>query len=260
MQGTIETHATHREVELLETLRAQGGSARTAKLAEMLGVSEETVRRTVKALAKSGLVERVHGGVYLSNSEALSPVGLRLGTRTREKLRIAAEVARLVSPGSCVFLDVGSTTAFVAEALVAREDLTIVTNGLHTAHALAGKTDSRVFFAGGELMADVGGTFGQDAIAFVHRFTLDMAVFSIDAIDPQAGFLLSSPAEADLARAVAALARRTIVAADAAKFGKSAPIIAFPPDAVDLVVTDQSPKPAFRAQLDTWEIETVVAR
>ncbi|MEO9461067.1 MAG: DeoR family transcriptional regulator, partial [Marinomonas sp.] len=102
MSDTTEIHATHREVELLETLRAQGGSARTAKLAETLSVSEETVRRTVKALAKSGLVERVHGGVYLSNSEALSPVGMRLGTRTQEKLSIAREVAKLIPSGSSV--------------------------------------------------------------------------------------------------------------------------------------------------------------
>ncbi|WP_197916847.1 DeoR/GlpR family DNA-binding transcription regulator [Thiosulfatihalobacter marinus] len=260
MQDAPEPRATHREVELLETLRAHGGSARTARLAEILGVSEETVRRAVKALAKSGLVERVHGGVYLSNSEALSPVGMRLGTRTQEKLRIAAEVARLIPPGSSVFLDVGSTTAFVAEALIAHDDLTIITNGLHAAHALAGKTDGRVFLAGGEMMADVGGTFGQSTIAFIQHFNIDTAVFSTDAVDLQAGFLLSSPAEADLARSVAALARRTVVVADGAKFGKSAPIVAFPPEAADLVVTDHAPKPAFRAQLDAWEIETVVAR
>ncbi|PSL17496.1 DeoR/GlpR family DNA-binding transcription regulator [Shimia abyssi] len=259
MAEQTETHATHREVELLETLRTQGGSARTAKLAQTLGVSEETVRRTVKALAKSGLVERVHGGVYLSNSEALSPVGMRLGTRTQEKLAIAREVAKLIPGGSSVFLDVGSTTAFVAEALTNHKDLTVITNGLHAAHALSGQNGNRVFLAGGEVTAVEGGTFGQDAISFVERFSIDTAVFSIDGVDPTSGFLLAAPAEADLARTVAARAQRTIVACDTAKFGKRAPIVAFPPNSVDIVVTDQDVKSAFRKRLETWEIETIVA-
>ncbi|MEP2532185.1 DeoR/GlpR family DNA-binding transcription regulator [Shimia sp.] len=260
MSDTTEIHATHREVELLETLRAQGGSARTAKLAETLSVSEETVRRTVKALAKSGLVERVHGGVYLSNSEALSPVGMRLGTRTQEKLSIAREVAKLIPSGSSVFLDVGSTTAFVAEALANHKDLTVITNGLHAAHALAGQNGNRVFLAGGELMTVEGGAFGQETIKFVERFSIDTAVFSIDGVDPDAGFLLTAPSEADLARAVAARAQRTIVGCDNAKFGKRAPIVAFPHDDVDLVVTDQELKPAFRKQLEMWEIETILTK
>ena len=68
MSKKAEKHANHREVELMDTLRGFGGSARTSNLAGALNVSEETVRRTVKALAKSGLVQRGHGGVYLTNA------------------------------------------------------------------------------------------------------------------------------------------------------------------------------------------------
>ncbi|SFM67835.1 DeoR/GlpR family DNA-binding transcription regulator [Shimia aestuarii] len=259
MSDIKEPHATHREVELLDTLRSEGGSARTARLAEMLNVSEETVRRTVKALAKAGRVERVHGGVYLSNTEALSPVGLRLETRTAEKLAIAREVARQIPSGSSVFLDVGSTTAFVAEALAAHKDLTIITNGLHAANALAAQGTHRVFFAGGELLPDIGGTVGKGAIEFVTQFSIDTAVFSIDGVDLNSGFLLTVSSEADLARAVAARAQRTIVACDSAKFGSRAPIVAFPTGCVDLVVSDQPLAPAFTTQFALWEVEAIIA-
>ena len=108
-----EPHATHREVELLDTLRGLGGSARTANLAEVLNVSEETVRRTVKALAKAGLVQRVHGGVYLANTEALTPVISRLGKRSEEKARIAAAAVELIPNGSRVFVYFGRSSCFV---------------------------------------------------------------------------------------------------------------------------------------------------
>lgn len=255
-----ETHSTHREVELLDTLRSFGGSARTANLADALQVSEETIRRTVKALAKAGLVERVHGGVYLSNAEALTPVVSRLAKRSAEKARIASAAAELIPNGSCVFLDVGSTTAHVAEKLKSHRNLTVVTNGLHAAQALVAVNDNRVFLAGGEMRMVESGTFGPDAIAFVSRFNIDTAIISVDGVDDRAGFLLAGAAEADLARAVASRARRTIVVADHTKFGQTAPIVACAPTDVDVVITDKPLRPAFRTRFEAWDVELIVVK
>lgn len=252
-----DNHATHREVELLDTLRSFGGSARTSNLAEALNVSEETIRRTVKALAKSGLVQRVHGGVYLSNSEALSPVGARISTRSAEKARVAEKAAELIPNGSCIFLDVGSTTVYLAECLRNHRDLTVVTNSLQVGQIFLNSGNTRVFMAGGQLSLVEAGTFGPDTMAFVERFNIDTAVISIDGFDDASGFLLSSPAEADLARMVSSHARRTIVITDNIKFGQSAPIIACDPMDVDIIVTDKAPGKSFQACLQKWEIELI---
>jgi DeoR family glycerol-3-phosphate regulon repressor len=253
-----ESHSTHREVELLERLRALGGSARTSNLAETLNVSEETVRRTVKALAKAGLVQRAHGGVYLSNTEAQAPVGTRLEKRSKAKGKIAAAAADMIPSGSCVFLDVGSTTAHVAESLKIHRNLTVVTNGLHAAHALVNHNENQVFMAGGALHQIECGTFGSDTIAFVEKFNIDIAVISIDGFDCATGFLLASAAEASLARSVTQRAKRVIVVMDETKFGQSAPMIACAPTDVDAVLIDKMPGEMFRRQLEAWDIEIIV--
>lgn len=254
-----EPHSTHREVELLDTLRSLGGSARTSALAEVLSVSEETIRRTVKALVRAELVQRVHGGVYLTNKDALSPVASRLGKHSEEKGRIATRAARLIPDGSCVFLDVGSTTAFVAERLKDHRDLTVVTNAVTPAQSLIGRNNNKVFLAGGEMRELEAGTFGADTVSFVTRFNIDTAILSVDGIDAVNGFLLAGATEADLARAVVARARRCIVVADHSKFGQSAPIVACVPDLIDMLVTDRALKPMFERRLQDWEIEVVVA-
>lgn len=254
----MDTHATHREVELMDKLRSMGGSARTAVLAESLDVSEETVRRTVKALAKSGLVQRVHGGVYLTNTEAMTPVGTRLAKRPEEKARIAAAAAGLVPNGSCVFLDVGSTTAFVAEHLKSHRDLTVVTNGLHVAQALINAKKTRVFLAGGELRRVEGGMFGPETIRFVETFKLDVAVISVDGFDPNSGFLLAGASEADLARRVIERAHRTIVVTDHTKFGQNAPMVACQPGDVETVVTDRPLPEQMAACLTELNVEIMV--
>ncbi|MEI4197099.1 DeoR/GlpR family DNA-binding transcription regulator [Roseovarius sp. E0-M6] len=257
---TTDTHTTHREVELLETLRGWGGSARTAALAEALGVSEETVRRTVKALAKGGRVHRVHGGVYLANSDAGAPVRSRLEKYAAEKTRIAAAAAGLIPNGACIFLDVGSTTAFVAEALRDHRDLTVVTNGLYAAQSLVRRNGNTVWLAGGELREAELGTFGTSAMAFVERFNIDMAVLSVDGIDPDSGFLIAGAAEAELARAVTKHARRNLVVVGQTKFGQTAPMVACAPTAIDLLVTDAPLQPVFEKRMLDWDIELVVAR
>ena len=67
LSKTAEIYSSHRAHELLEVLRENGGSCRTAELAGLLNVSEETVRRSIKHLAKEGVVIKVHGGVLLAN-------------------------------------------------------------------------------------------------------------------------------------------------------------------------------------------------
>lgn len=253
-----EHHATHREVELLDTLRNFGGSARTAMLAEKLNVSEETVRRTVKALAKSGLVQRVHGGVYLANTEALTPVATRIGRRSQEKAQIAAAAAELIPARSSVFLDVGSTTVYVAENLRNHRALTVVTNSLQAAQALAGINDNKVFLAGGQLQTVENGVFGSETIEYVSRFNIDTAVISIDGFDDRSGFLLAGAQEADLARTVSRKARRTIVVSDHTKFGQNAPMIACDAADVDVLVTDRPPSAAYQRLLSRWDIEVAV--
>ncbi len=258
MAETLEPHATHREVELLDKLRGFGGSARTAALAEAMDVSEETIRRTVKALAKSGLVQRVHGGVYLPNTEAMTPVVSRLGKRPQEKARIAAAAAGMIPSGSCIFLDVGSTTAFLAENLKNHRDLTVVTNGLHAAQSLVNKNNNRVFMAGGELSVVEGGVFGPETIAFVEQFNIDVAVVSADGYDPKSGFLLAAATEAALARVVIERAHRTIVVTDHTKFGQNAPMVACGPGDVDTVVTDRALSPQMAECMARYDVEVVV--
>lgn len=254
----VDQHTTHREVELLDRLRGLGGSARTAALAEAMDVSEETVRRTVKALAKSGLVQRVHGGVYLPNTEALTPIVSRLGKRPEEKARIARVAASLIPSGACIFLDVGSTTAFLAETLRNHRDLTVVTNGLHAAQALVNKKNNRVFLAGGELRLTENGVFGAQTIAFVEGFNIDVAVLSVDGYDPKSGFLHASAHEADLARAVVRRAHRTIVVTDYTKFGKNAPMVACVPEQIDTLVTDRPLKPKMARRMKAQGVEVIV--
>jgi DeoR family transcriptional regulator, glycerol-3-phosphate regulon repressor len=254
-----KTRTNHREVEVLEALRQLGGAARNANLADLLGVSEETIRRTTKSLAKTDLVRRVHGGSYLPESGAGAGVFSRLALRRGEKGRIGAAAVALIPDGACVFLDVGSTTAFVAQALNARHGLDVVTNSLNAAQAMAEQPGNRVFVAPGQLKRDDWGMFGSETINYLETFSLDVAIMSVDAIDSSRGFLLRGAQEAAVARAAITHADQTIVVADHQKFGQKAPMLVCPPKSVDVVVTDKPLEPDMAQSFADWGVRALNA-
>lgn len=252
-----KSRSNHREVEVLDALRQLGGAARNANLADVLGVSEETIRRTTKALAKADLVRRVHGGSYLADAEAGAGVFSRLGLRSGEKSRIAEAAAAMIPEGACIFLDVGSTSTFVAQSLGGRANLTVVTNSLNVAQSLGNSEGCRVFLAGGELRRTEWGAFGVDTVRYLENFQFDVAILSVDAIDADGGFLLAGQEEATVSRAVVDRTRRVIVVADHQKFNKRAPMVLCAPQSVDVVVTDQPVSAAFAQRFKDWGVELV---
>lgn len=236
-----------------------GGSMRINSIAEALDVSEETVRRNVRRLSDEGLVHKVHGGVLLQHGSTELSFAQRMDENPRPKQRIAAHVAGLISNGSSLFLDIGSTTAFIASALRNHHDLYVVTNSVAVAHGLAARNGNRVFMPGGELRPHDGGIFGEEVLDFVGQFRTDFAVLSTAAINARDGFMLFDLEEARYSRAIMANARTRIVAADSTKFGRTAPISLTAPSTVDLLITNAAPPRDIRDAAERWATEIVVA-
>ena len=259
--------ATHREREIIESLRLSGGSSRIQPLAVQLGVSEETIRRNVKKLADDGLVQKDHGGVHLPDTEIEPSFQQRMDQNPEAKRRIAARLATIIKNGDSMFLDIGSTTAYIARALRNHRDLFVVTNSVAVAHLLAARNSNRVFMAGGELRAHDGGAFGAEAMAFIRRFQVDYAICSATAINAERGFMLFDLEEAEFSREIMLRARTRIVAADStkfrpklgAKFGHDGPIVVCDPSIVDMLVTDALPPSDLCAAMKDWSLEIIVA-
>jgi DeoR family glycerol-3-phosphate regulon repressor len=257
---TADVHSNHREQEILRELRLAGGSCRIGFLAQRLGVSDETIRRNIKALARRALVRKVHGGVLLADHLTLTeqPFTARMDENAAAKQLLAETAAAMIRDGDSLFLDIGSTTAYVARALRNHRGLYVVTNSVAVANALATRNGNRVFQAGGELRAHDGGAFGLDAIRFIRRFNVQYAILSVGAIDAEAGFMLHDIQEADLSHEAAGRAQTRIVVADAEKFGRRAPITVEDPTAFDFLVTDKAPAPDIAAMLERNDISVVL--
>ncbi len=245
-----------REQEILREIRLAGGSCRIGFLARKLDVSDETIRRNIKSLETSDLVKKVHGGVSLMGAVSVveQPFQRRMDKNSEIKKELAARVAALIKNGDSLFMDIGSTTAYVAQALQGHQDLYVVTNSIAVAHLLTARNNNRVFLAGGELRAHDGGAFGQDALHFIKRFNLHYAIVSVAAINSDSGFMLHDIEEADISCAAIQRTQTGIVVADSSKFGKCAPVTLRAPENIDLLITDRQPNNDICAMLAQNEI------
>lgn len=257
----METYPNHTQSQILNELRKSGGLQKISAIAEMLNISGETVRRNVKRLVDMGAVAKSHGSVQLIDATAHDEGNFqqRLDLNAAAKRAIAAYVASMIPNGSSLFMDVGSTTAYIADELRGHRQLTIVTNSVHVAYHLSSRNENRVYIAGGELRNRDGGVFGADAMEFVANFHTDFALLSTTGLDAKNGFTLFDLEEAKFSRRIMTSASTCIVACDSAKFEREAPITIGNPSIVDHLVSDAEPSDALRAALEGWGIKLHIA-
>lgn len=239
---------TERQREILQLLHVRG-DLRISELASRLGVSRETVRRDVGPMARAGQLIKTHGSVRAAAAPSEAPFERRMRENADAKQRLAAHVAAMIEDGDSVMLDTGTTTSFLARALLGKSALTVVTNSSDVARTLATVNGNTVYMAGGELHGDNGAAFGRSAIQFVAGFAVRHAIISIAAVDERAGFMDHHLAEAEFARQVLRCGQQRIVVTDASKFARGALVRVCGYDGLDLLVCDSEPPSPIRSRL-----------
>lgn len=228
-----------RQGPILSQLR-KTGSMPVAALAKSLGVSGETIRRDIRAMVDAGVVMRVHGAVGLAGQIGEAPFEGRMRENARAKRAIARAVARSIRDGDSLMLDTGTTTSYLARALLTHRGLTVVTNSSDIARTLATINGNRVFMAGGELRGDSGASLGASSLNFIKGFAVEHAIISAGGID-EGGIMDFDLQEAEFARTVLTCGQRRIVVSDHSKFGRRGDIRVVDFTRIDMIVTDAAP-------------------
>lgn len=250
-------HPTRWQAAIIEAVRDEGFT-RIAVLAERLGVSDETVRRHVRALVDAGTLSRAHGGVAWAGGGSEAPFHRRMRVNAGAKRALGAAVAARVRDGQVLLIDTGSTTAYVAQALAARRDLTVITNSLEIARHLVGRNGNRVYMAGGELRADLAAAVGPEAVAFIRQFRADLAILSIAAVDETGLFMDFDLDEARIARTMVECASDSLVVADHSKFGRRAAVGICAAGEIGTLLTEREPPPDYARRFENAGTRMVV--
>jgi DeoR family transcriptional regulator, glycerol-3-phosphate regulon repressor len=238
MEWTIEKRS-QRQREIMARLRS-GRTLSVTALATDLAVSDETIRRELRALETHGVIIREHGGARMATPVYEGPLHQRMEENADAKQRIARAAAELVPDGAIVFIDSGTTSCFIARQLVERRSLTVITNSLRVATDLGGINNNRLFLAGGQMDYDYRAFSDHVAQDYVRGFTPHLAILSVGGISLERGLMDFHPGEASMSRIAYATSKSVLLAADSSKFGRYALIQTAALTDVDILVTDKA--------------------
>ncbi|MEU1165521.1 DeoR/GlpR family DNA-binding transcription regulator [Streptomyces sp. NPDC090075] len=252
-------YAPERQQEILRLAR-DGGRVDVVSLAEEFQVTQETIRRDLKALDRAGLVRRVHGGAIPAGRLDFEPdLAERESTSADEKDRIAkAAVPELPTEGTLI-LDAGSTVARLAAAIPLDAELTVVTHSLPIAARLADHPGIQLHLVGGRVRHRTRAAVDAWALRAYSEIRADVLFVAANGFSAEQGLTTPDLAEAAVKRAAVAAARRVVLLADSAKHGQEHFARFGDMGDVDLLITDSGLSPEDTAAIERGGTEVVRA-
>lgn len=230
------TFAAEERLRWLSGRLTTSGSVTIAEAAQVLAVSEMTIRRDLSELEQRGTARRVRGGAKTIGPRSFAA---RRDTAARAKSRIAGKLRQLLPQEGAIGFDASSTVMRLTRALTAARDLIVVTNGPDTFAALQGVGGVTALLTGGRLDARTGSLVGSLACRGASQITVRTFFLSAAATTPHSGALEATFEEAEVKRSLAAVADNVVLAVDSSKLGASGGLaVGLEWDRIDMMVTE----------------------
>ncbi|MBB2945776.1 DeoR family transcriptional regulator of aga operon [Actinoplanes lutulentus] len=252
---------------LLELL-TESGRVTVEEAAETLDVSQATIRRDFDQLAQQQMITRTRGGAVANGVSYDLPLRYKSAKHSAEKQRIGEAAAKLVTPGTVVGLNGGTTITEVARALAVRPDLnavgegaqlTVVTNALNIANELLVRSRMKIVVAGGVVRPQSFEVVGPLGGALLKEVTIDIVLLGVDALDVELGAASHHEGEAAMNSLMVARAKKVVVIADSSKLGGHAFARICPISKVETLVTDSGASPALVSSFREAGVEVITA-
>jgi len=247
-----------RHAQIKQIVQAKG-FVTIEHLAREFGVTPQTIRRDINALSKAGEIQRFHGGAGIASSTENVAYNERKIICFQEKRKIAQMVAEQIPNNASLFINIGTTTEAIAQALVHHKRLRIITNNLNVATILSSNENFEVIVAGGLVRHRDGGLIGEATIDFIQQFKVDYGIIGISGIDHDGTLLDFDYREVRAARAIIDNSRKVFLATDHSKFGRNAMVRLGNISEIDSLFTDQQPPSGLVEIMTNAEVRLFVA-
>ena len=234
-----------RQTEIVALAKEQG-RVLVDDLATLFQVTPQTIRKDLNDLCDGKALTRIHGGALFPSGNENVKYEARRSIAATQKQAIGEAAAALIPDNSSLFINIGTTTEAVGEALADHKELMVITNNINVANRLRVFPSIEVVIAGGVVRGSDGGIVGEAAVDFIKQFKVDFAVIGVSAIDSDGALLDFDYREVKVAQAIIANARHVILVSDASKFERTAPVRIGHLSQVHTFITDCCPVASVR--------------
>lgn len=248
-----------RLLKLIEYLRAnECGSFK--ELAEMLEVSEVTVRKDLAELERRKAAKLVRGGAVWEKSDLTRAFfEARDIINREEKQELVKCLGELVQNGYAVSLNGGTTTVEAARFLAENySSLTVITNNLNVVDVLREKEDFQVILTGGIYYEKENTVTGRQSENDMSLYNVDLSVIAVNSISFEKGISDFRLNQIDTFRKMMSISERIVVAADSTKVGKTSCMRVCGVEEIDTLLCDSRLAPEEKEKFEVAGIEVIM--
>jgi DeoR family fructose operon transcriptional repressor len=247
--------AEERKEQIVELVNRNGSMSLT-DLTRQLNSSESTIRRDLTQLHRQGRLRRVHGGATKVQAAEFvisdQSVAGRQSEHMDEKRAIGAYAATLIGPDDFVFIDAGTTTECLVDAITQTEAL-YLTNSLPHAQKLLAK-GCRVLLPGGEVKQATEALVGAETVNHIRRYHFTMGFWGTNGAGIETGFTTPEFSEAAVKQIAMEHTTHPYVLCDSSKFSKVS-LITFAEFDRATVITDHLDDRSYSSAGNVYEVE-----
>ncbi|MFJ7726754.1 DeoR/GlpR family DNA-binding transcription regulator [Neobacillus sp. NPDC097160] len=229
-------------------------------LANILQVSDETIRRDLDRLEKEGFLKKVYGGAVKTKIHSWElPFDEKTMINKKEKQAICKAAAFLVEEGDIIMIGNGTTPLDILPYLADKNDITLIT---HSVPVMLGAMDvfkGRVIFIGGEIERNQKYTSGPLSERMLEMLQANKAFICAGGISTENGITDYDISGSSISRKMMERAEEVIVLADHTKFGKTTFANMCSLTDASKIITDESCPTEWRHLLAEKGIELLIA-
>lgn len=248
---------------ILKILMNKNG-ATLKELANILGVSEMTVRRDIDTLCEKDLVTLINGVAIYNHIRASSVLNKEYHIDTEreshpeEKRRIGLKAASLLERDDIIIIDTGTTTEFLAKSIPSNLNLTVVCYNLNILMHIKDKTN-KIIMAGGHYHENTQMFQSPEGTSLIARTCVNKAFLSAAGVSSKMIVTCIDQYETNTKRAAIESAEKKILLMDSSKFDKICPVSFANLEEFDIIVTDSNISPEWIKFIKDLEIELHLA-
>ena len=235
------------------------GSVAMDELRDAFGISMNTVRRDVAELVQGGRVEKVYGGVKaIKQVPPLVPYAVRSSSPSRAKQAICMAAGDMVRDGDIVFIDSGSTTVHIMEAIKDKR-ITVITKNIEVMIQALDHENIRLIVVPGEIHRKTHSITGEDSAAFLNHMNTTLAFMAATGAS-MTNVTNSSPLEYSIKKAAVAHTEKAVLLVTGNKFGITSLLTYASLDQFHTVITDDTIPPEYRHRLEDLGIDLKIVK
>lgn len=215
----------------------------TIELAEVLGLSEDTVRRDLNKLHERGLLEKVYGGAIPVKNKDKNVFDIAISNEKKKK-EIGLKALSLLHDGQVIIMSGGTTNLVFSKLIPPLLKATIYTYSLPIAMQLSQYQNIDLIFIGGKMQKKAMVTIGIDVLQLLSKIKADICFMGASSVSIKQGLTEMGYEVSIVKKAMIEASDKVVSMFTADKLNNKMPHVVCAINRLSTIITDLNPDDA----------------